>query len=220
MRSSFRKGAPVILEGLDLDNQADKPTLITRFTKHSKEWSDAKYFNVRTGKSYRITTGESKSKNVIRVRSYRQVLDDYVNNAESKFNGPDGKQCMFNTRGILQRTDVIADQHNYCGKETNRKFEAGPLDHETDFKCKIYASGRVAADAKMLRQLSHYSERELSESTKVNRKPIRTLRRGGKVTRRIFNKIVQFLKEQELRKEPHGCGLTRPLTLHRAPNLY
>ncbi len=45
------------------------------------------------GEPGRITTGDSTSKNIIPVRSYRSVLNAYVNNAESKFNGPDGKQC-------------------------------------------------------------------------------------------------------------------------------
>ena len=78
--------APIRDADLDLDEQAEKPILITRFTKNREEWADATYYNVRTGETCRITTGESKSKNVIPVRSYRSVLDGYVNNAESKFN--------------------------------------------------------------------------------------------------------------------------------------
>src|SRR5205807_424531 len=57
--------APVVRDGaLDLDAQADKPILVTRFTKNPAEWLNAEYFNVRTGKSCRITLGESRSKNV------------------------------------------------------------------------------------------------------------------------------------------------------------
>ena len=95
--------APIIRDGdLDLDKQADKPILVTRFTKNSEEWGNATYYNVRTGETCRITTGESKSRNVIPVRSYRSVLNAYVNNPESKFNGPDGKQCWIWTRGMLE----------------------------------------------------------------------------------------------------------------------
>ena len=85
--------APVVRDGavlLDLDTQADKPILVTRFTKHPAEWANAEYFNVRTGKSCRITVGDSRSKNVVAVRSYRAVLNSYVNNPETKFNGPSG----------------------------------------------------------------------------------------------------------------------------------
>jgi hypothetical protein len=42
--------APILLsEKLDPAERADKPILITRFTKHSEAWLDAIYFNVRTG---------------------------------------------------------------------------------------------------------------------------------------------------------------------------
>ena len=99
---------------------------MTRFTKNSEEWSTATYYNVRTGAPCRITTGDSTSKNIIPVRSYRSVLNAYVNNAESKFNGPDGKQCCSLTRGILQRMRVVAGEQRYCGKEFKRKLEQGP----------------------------------------------------------------------------------------------
>jgi hypothetical protein len=101
--------APVIREGdLQLDEEAEKPILVTRFNKDSEEWSAATYYNVRSGEPCSITTGESGSDNVLPVRSYRSVVNAYVNNAESKFNGPDGSQCHPWTRGILQRTHVVA----------------------------------------------------------------------------------------------------------------
>jgi hypothetical protein len=106
--------APVIRnEDLDLDGQADKPILITRFTKNGEEWSKATYYNVRTGDTCGITTDESKDKNLIPVRSHRSVLNSYANNAESKFNGPDGKQCWIWTRGVLERMHIIAGERRY-----------------------------------------------------------------------------------------------------------
>jgi hypothetical protein len=42
--------APVIREGdLQLAEEAEKPILVTRFNKHSEEWSGAMYYNVRSG---------------------------------------------------------------------------------------------------------------------------------------------------------------------------
>ena len=109
--------APVIREGdLHQGEEAEKPILVTRFSKHSEEWSAATYHNVRSGESYSITTGESKG-DEIPVRSYRSALNAYVNNAESKFNGPDGKQCCSWTRGMLQRMHVVVRGRRYCGKE-------------------------------------------------------------------------------------------------------
>ena len=50
------------------------------------------YYNACSGEPCSITTSESSSDNVIPMRSYRSVVNAYVNNAESKFNGRDGNQ--------------------------------------------------------------------------------------------------------------------------------
>jgi hypothetical protein len=60
--------APVIREGdLQLDEEGEKPILVTRFSQDSEEWSTATYYNVRSGDPYSITTGESNSENVAPV---------------------------------------------------------------------------------------------------------------------------------------------------------
>jgi len=187
--------APIVRDGdLDPDEEANKPILVTRFTKASKEWSTATYFNVRTGEPCRITAGEP-GKGTVPVRSYRSVLNAYVNNAESKFDGPDGQQCCSWTRGILQRTHIVADEHRYCGKEFKRKLEQGPLDHEVEFKCKVYENGRVVAGADTLRELASFSERQISERTGVHRDTIRQIRHGKGVKRSTYEKVIGFLRE-------------------------
>jgi len=186
--------APVIREGdLKLDEEAEKPILVSRFNKDSEEWSAAAYYNVRSGEPYSITTGESDSDNVIGVRSYRSVVNAYVNNAESKFNGPDGNQCHLWTRGILQRMHVVAREHRYCGKEFRRKLEQGPVDHEVEFKCKVYENGRVIADAETLRQLARYSERQIRAGTGLRRDMVRLIRHGGGVKRPTYERVIDFL---------------------------
>ena len=168
---------------------------VTRFTKNSEEWSSATYYNVRTGEPCRITTGDSTIKNIIPVRSYRSVLNAYVNNAESKFNGPDGKQCCSLTRGILQRMHVVAAEHRYCGKEFKRKLEQGPVDHEVEFKCKVYENGRVVAGPETLRQLASFSERQIRKGTGVDRDTIRIIRHGKGVKRSTYKRVIDFLRE-------------------------
>jgi len=188
--------APVVCdEDFNLDEEANKPILVTRFTKASEEWSAARYYNVRTSKPCRITTGEPTSKGMIAVRSYRSVLNAYVNNAEAKFDGPDGKQCCSWTRGMLQRTHIVAGEHRYCGKEFKRKLERGPVDHEVEFRCKVYENGRVAAGPETLRQLASFSERQISKRTGVHRDTIRLIRHGKGVKRSAYVKVVNFLKE-------------------------
>ena len=97
---------------------------------------------------------------------------------------------------MLQRMHVVAREHLYCGKELRRKLEQGPVDHEVEFKCKVYENGRVVADPETVRQLVRFSEREIALGTGLHRKPIRLFRHGGTVTRRTYQKITMFLREQ------------------------
>ena len=177
-----------------MEEEAEKPILVTRFNKNSEEWSKATYYNVRTGETYSITTGESTNENVIPVRSHRSVLNAYVNNAESKFNGPDGNQCRPWTRGILRRMHVVVRERRYCGKEFRRKLEQGPVDHEVEFKCRVYENGRVVADSETLRQLAKYSERQIRAGTGLRRDTIRLIRHGTGVKRSTYQRVIDFLR--------------------------
>jgi len=143
------------------------------------------------------------------VKSYRQILNAYVNNPEAKFLGPGGNRCNLYTRGILQRDHVIAGQHRYCGKEFKRKLEQGQVDHETDFKCKVYENGRVAADPETLRQLAGFSERRIANGTGLHRKPIRLFRHGGTVTRRTHH------QDNELSERAGGIGSMNVIAMLR-----
>jgi hypothetical protein len=187
-------------ENYNLDEDGNKPILVTRFTKASEEWSTVTYYNVRTGKPCRITVGEATGKDIIVVRSYRSVLNAYVNNAESKFNGPDGKQCSSWTRGILRRMHILAGEHRYCGKEFKRKLEQGPVDHDIEFNCKVYENGRVVAGPETLRLLASFSERQIGKGTGVHRDTIRLIRHGKGVKRSTYQRVIDFLGSRSLAK--------------------
>ena len=107
------------------------------------------------------------------MRSYHSVLNAYVNNAEAKFDGRDGKQCCSWTRGILQRTHIVAGEHLYCGKEFKRRLERGPLDHEVEFNCKVYQNGRVVAGPRLCDSWPVFP------SVKLARKPAYIATRSG-----------------------------------------
>jgi hypothetical protein len=137
--------APILrIDKLDPEERAEKPILITRFNKHPDEWLGAIYYNVRTGKKCGITTGDRR-KGRIPVKTYREILHQYLYHPECKFAGPDGRPCDPWTRGVLQRRHIVAEDFKYCGKEVKRKLEQGPVDHEIDCKCKVCENGRVGA---------------------------------------------------------------------------
>ena len=196
--------APIVDGEIDLDEQAEKPILITRFEKDSAKWENATFYNVRTGKPCRITAGKSKDQNVVNVKTYREILNCYAHNPESKFLSVGGTRCDWQTRGILQRDHVIAMNHIPCGKETKRqlgedilKSHSSSQGAEIDFGCRVYSNGKIAGNPEILRNMAKFTEREISVGTGVHRKPIRKFRNGGTVTRRIYKKLVTFLNERE-----------------------
>jgi hypothetical protein len=186
--------APILRsDKLNPEERAEKPILITRFSKHPDEWLNATYYNVRTGKKCRITVGD-RGKGRIPAKTYREILHQYLYHPESKLAGPDGHPCDPWTRGVLQRRHIIAGDFKYCGKEMKRKLEQGPVDHENDFKVKVYANGRVTADPETLRALNNdFSEREINRGTRLSRRIIRHIRHRGQVKPSTMQRISDFL---------------------------
>lgn len=87
----------------------------------------------------------------------------------------------------------MAGEHRYCGKEFKRKLEQGPVDHEVEFKCKVYGNGRAVAGPATLRLLARFSERQIREATGVRRDTIRAMRHGKGVKRSTYEKVIRFL---------------------------
>ena len=96
---------------------------------------------------------------------------------------------------MLQRTHIVAGEHRYCGKEFKRKLEQGPVDHDVEFKCKVYENGRVVAGPETLRQLANFSERQIREGTGIRRDTIRLIRHGRSVKRSTYEKVINFLRQ-------------------------
>jgi len=187
--------SPILNDGLlDNDESSERPTLVTRFTKNSDEWMSAQYFNVRNGEKCRITLGDSHRANVVPVRSYGQILTQYLNNPESKFLGPNGKPCMPWTRGVLQRGHIIAGEHRYCGKEMRRKLEQGPIDHEVDYKCRVYSNGKIRADAETRNKISTIGIGKVARESGIDRKTVRFIASGGLVKTKKYRDVTEYLQ--------------------------
>lgn len=161
----------------------------------------------------------------IPVKTYREILHQYLYHPECKFAGPDGRPCDPWTRGVLQRRHIVAADFKYCGKEIKRKLEQDPVDHETDFKVKVYANGRVTADPEILRAMADFSEREIHKGTGLSRRIIRHIRHDGQVKASTMRRITDFLtgesnaddqgRAPEQRRKPDDHGNVAPtLDLH------
>lgn len=70
-----------------------------------------------------------------RLKTYRDVLEDFLYHPEAKSAGPDGRPCSRQTVGLLRRRVVrsIPELTTHVGKESNRleEVEAG-IEHSPD----------------------------------------------------------------------------------------
>ena len=75
------------------------------------------------------------------------------------------------------------------------------MDHEVEFKCKVYENGRVVAGPETLCLLSSFSERQIRKATGIRRDTIRLIRHGKGVKRSTYEKVINFLRENQCRAE-------------------
>jgi len=151
---------------------------------------------VRNGEKRRITIEDSIQASVFPGRSYGQILSHYLDNPESKFLGPNGKPCTPWTRGVLQRADIIAGEHCYCGKEMRRKLEQGPIDHELNYKCRVYSNGRLSADAETRNKISAIGIRKVARESGLDRKTVRLIASGELVRTKKYQDVAKYLQAQ------------------------
>ena len=127
------------------------------------------------------------------------LLDSYQNHPEAKSLGPNGRPCDFDTRGLLQRAQIVANWPPvYIGKESDRHWEEGEDLSLLDFKALQYKRPENAvADLEQVARIAKVPKREfmrrgINQHTleKIcNREPVRAIK---------FAKCLKVLEEYEL----------------------
>jgi hypothetical protein len=120
--------------------------LIAPYESDPRKWHKLRWVDRYSGKPYRITTSDEEALyggNVVRVKTYRDVLAEYRTHPEAKSLGPDGEVCDRQTVGLLQRRPVTRGTLTYVGKESNRleEVEAGVV-HDPEEVYTEYADPR------------------------------------------------------------------------------
>jgi len=99
--------------------------LIAPYEKDPRKWLALPWIDQYSGKRYRITTTlASSTRQIARVKSYGDVLEEYEFHPESKCADASGVPCGKQTVGLLQRRHVKIDSVACIGKESNKLEEA------------------------------------------------------------------------------------------------
>jgi hypothetical protein len=98
--------------------------LIAPYESDSQRWPKLEWIDQYSGKKYRITTDDRlRTRNVVHVKTYGDILREYEFHPESKCADAKGEVCGKQTIGLLQRRHVQVARLKYIGKESNRLEE-------------------------------------------------------------------------------------------------
>ena len=167
-------------------------TLLTPFNKNRAGWAQSLCINSRDGKTYRLDKLSRAD-----VITLGDVLYSYVQHAEVKSLGPDGKVCKPHTRGLLKRMVINGGLHHCIGKEISR-FEQGKDDfiENIDDLAIRYDGGRVAANESLIEEIKARGLRKTTRETGLDRKTIRAVLSGKKVKASTLAKVAIGMREE------------------------
>jgi hypothetical protein len=145
-----------------LNVDPDKFTLITAFSSERDQWMRSKCINIYDYQSpaYELTN-EYDGRRAL-PKNFFMLLDSYQNHPEAKSLGPGGKPCEFDTRGLLQRSHIVANWPPiYIGKESDRHWEEGEDLSLLEFKAIEYRpKGYAVAESEHLTRIAKVPKRE------------------------------------------------------------
>jgi len=173
--------------------------LIMPFSKHRDQWLNTKAIDTHSGKQYSIAlldpTGRTRK---IEVKCYGNILGAYREHPEAKFLGSDGKPCDGLTRGVLRRSNIVANRHRYVGKETSRRWEQGDDPSMVDFRCTEYTDGKVVADQELRKRIIDVGIREVARESKVNRETVALIAKGSSVKPSTLRQVMETIETSAL----------------------
>jgi hypothetical protein len=99
---------------------AERFHLIAPYESDPARWTELEWIDQYGGKSYRITTdGHHGGQGIARVKTYRDVFEEYEWHPESKCADVEGQPSDRQTVGLLQRRHVRIEGLKYIGKESS-----------------------------------------------------------------------------------------------------
>ena len=98
--------------------------LLAPFERDPSKWLSLPWYDKYTGREYSIGVGMAVPPSMTRVRTIRDLIEEYATHPEPKSLGPDGEPCGRRTVGLLGRRPVVLGELVYIGKEANRLDEA------------------------------------------------------------------------------------------------
>ncbi len=170
---------------------------IAPYESYPSNWETTLRWNDRrNGETIRITTELSDGTlrgGVVHVRTYRQVLADYLAHPEAKSLGPDGKPVGRKTVGLLQRrpAEGVAPPR-YIGKEGNRLDDriSGLVSRPDEYRTEYEDSRNGVWQRLVVPVLATMDRRTLIAGSGLHRRTIERYLYGGSNPRRGHGEVL------------------------------
>lgn len=103
---------------------------IAPFERNPSKWLSAEWIDRKTGSPLKVGIGPNLPPDTLRLKTFRDVLEEYQHHPEPKSLGPDGLPCHRQTVGLLARRPVRIANLELIGKEANmiEDVEAGMVE--------------------------------------------------------------------------------------------
>ncbi len=188
--------------GLPQGVDQNKFTLITPFSTERDQWMHSKCIDIHDPQSpvYELANEYDGCRAV--PKNFFMLLESYQNHPEAKSLGPNGKPCEFDTRGLLQRSHIIANWPPiYIGKESDKHWEEGEDLSLLEFKTIEYKrKGNAVATDEQLARITTVPKREFMRRG-INQHTLEKICRREPVRVTTFARCLKVLDDYQLEKE-------------------
>jgi hypothetical protein len=186
------------IDGHPVGADPNKFTLIAPFTKDVGRWYRLWYLNIHDGKWYRLAPANRKRAYEAGAKTRGDYVGEYQWHPEAKSLAPDGGPCDGQTRGLLQRTPVVASGFRFIGKETDRRWEQGEDISIVESEVQEYRpneTARLVTDPELQNEIRDGSIRAVAQTACVSENTVKAARQGKRLRRSIVLKLRKALGE-------------------------
>ena len=184
------------IDGYPAGTDRKKFTLIAPFTKDVERWYRLRYLNIRDGKWYRLAPSNRKRAYEAGAKTRGDYVSQYRGHPEAKSLAPGGGPCEGRTRGLLQRTPVVASGFRFIGKETDRRWEQGEDISIVESEIQEYRPNetfRLVVDTDLQRDGHSISNRRWAQQAGVSVTTVKAAKRGERLRKSTVEKLKKAL---------------------------